>query len=56
MDIDAECAAALLRLAALADARFAQFREESKQRYFFTRRSISQKARRIREELLKGMK
>ena len=52
--IDQLCAEALARLQQRSDARFAQFERESRARYLFIRRSIAQKARRIREELLRG--
>jgi len=56
MTIDEMCEDALRRMTEAADVKFEAFRKESRQRYFFMRRSISQKARRIREELLRGMK
>jgi len=50
-DLESACREALTRLEALTDARIETFKRESQQRYFFIRRSISQKARRILEAM-----
>lgn len=54
MNIDALCAAALARLSESTDARIEKFRQQSELEYHKALRSIGQKARRLREALLKG--
>jgi len=54
--IDRMCAEALERMRLASEARFEAFERASKIRYFFIRRSIAQRFRRLREELLENKK
>lgn len=53
-DLDAACKEALDRMEARANERHAIFERQAKERYHFHRRSISQMARRILEQLRRG--